>query len=302
VDDRGALKVQVVGIALVRNEDIHVEQAIKNVASFCDRIFAVDHMSTDETWNILRRLSVDFEHLDVRRARHARESHRVLEPYVGTPTWALRVDGDELFDPAGLGRLREALEDGELDRAFRVQANVLHCVELDREKKIAAGYLSPPSRPVTSLFNLAAADVWKAGAERLEGREVRFRDGYGWDAVEPLFDRYPWEDSPLRYLHVCFVRRSSAEPENPELPRLTLSETGTHRRGMLGELRRVVRRPYIDPNLREMHARGSTWKLEKYRRGPLVEKDAAPFLLELPRQMSANRVGASSSSSEPLNR
>jgi len=272
--------VQVVGIVLARNEDIHVEQAIRNVASFCDRIFVVDHMSTDGTWGILQRLSLDLDHLDLRRAQHTRESHRVLEPYVGTRTWALRVDGDELYDGAGLLRLRSALEDGAFDRAFRVQANVLHCVALDRQKKLASGFLSPPSRPITALFNLAAADSWKAGVERLEGGDIRFRDGYSWDAVEPLFDRYSWEESPLRYLHVCFLRRSSAELENPESPRLTLSESGAHRRGVVGTLTRVVRRPYVNPEIRQIHDRGSTWKLEKYRRGPCVVKDAAPFLSE----------------------
>lgn len=269
--------MQVVGIVLVRNEDLHVEQAIRNVAGFCDRIFAVDHLSTDGTWDILRKVAVELDHLDVRRARHARESHRVLEPYVGTRAWVLRVDGDELYDVAGLGRIREMLDAGELDAAFRVQASVLHCVSLDRAGARASGYLSPPSRPITALFNLGAADSWSGCAERLEAGDIRFRDGYGWDAVERLFDRYSWDDNPLRYLHVCFLRRSSIDPESTELPRLSLGEMGTHRRGFGGRLARVVRRPYVDPKVREIHARGSTWKLDKYRRGPLVVKDAAPF-------------------------
>ena len=49
--------MQIVGIALVRNEDLHVEQALRNVAAFCDRIHAVDHMSTDATWTVLDDLS-----------------------------------------------------------------------------------------------------------------------------------------------------------------------------------------------------------------------------------------------------
>ena len=271
---------QVVGIALVRDEDLHVGQAIRNVAAFCDRIHAVDHMSEDETWPLLCELATEMDHLDVRRARHTRESHRVLEPYFGTGTWALRVDGDELFDPAGLERLRSALDAGELDHAFRVQANVLHCVSLDRGAKLATGYLSPPSRPITSLFNLAAVDSWKAGVERLEGGEPQFREGYSWASVESLPERYSFDESPLRYLHACFLRRSSREPEVVERPRLTLSESGEHRRGVVGTLTRVVRRPHVSATIREVRARGSTWKLEKYRRGPLVEKDAAPFLVE----------------------
>ena len=65
---------QIVGIVLVRNEDVFVEQAIRNVAAFCDRIHAVDHVSTDGTWEILRRL--DRELRPPRRA--AREACRRL--------------------------------------------------------------------------------------------------------------------------------------------------------------------------------------------------------------------------------
>lgn len=270
--------MQVVGIALLRNEDLHVERALRNVAGVCDQIFAVDHMSDDGTWEILRGLALELDNLDVRRARHTRESHRVLEPFVGSATWALRVDGDELYDAAGLHRIRALLESGAFDHAFRVQANVLHCVSLDEDAGVASGYLSPPSRPVTALFNLAATDRWRSGSERLEGGEVQFRPGYGWNSVEAIPDRYSWDDSPLRYLHLCFLRRSSSDPASIGAPRLTLSETGAHHRGIGGTLSRVLRRPHVDPKLRELHSRGTTWKLEKYRRGPLVEKDATPFL------------------------
>jgi len=270
--------MRIVGIALVRNEDLHVERALRNVAAFCDRIHAVDHMSTDGTWEVLRGMAGELDDLDVRRARHTRESHRVLEPYAGTDTWILGVDGDELYDPAGLERLRPLLAEGELDRAFRVQANVLHCVSLDSDVNVAAGYLSPPSRPITSLFNLGAVESWKGGMERLEGGQPLFRDGYAWSSVDPLYERYSFEDSPLRYLHLCFLRRSSEDPEVVEDPRLTISESGVHRRGLVGTLERAVRRPHASESLDEVRARGSTWKLEKYRRGPLVEMDAAPFL------------------------
>ncbi len=173
---------------------------------------------------------------------------------------------------------RAPLEAGEFDRAFRIQANVLHCDSLDLDQRVATGWLSPPSRPVTALFNLGAVESWKPGAERLEGGEIRFKDGYDWKAIEPVHERYGWDDSPLRYLHVCFLRRSSLDPETPEEPRLTLSESGAHRRGVVGMLTRAVRRPHVSPQIEVVRSRGSSWKLEKYRRGSLVEKDASPFL------------------------
>src|SRR5206468_3748630 len=86
--------------------------AVRNVAAFCDRIHAVDHVSDDGTWDILRRLAGELDYLDVHRSPRAGDSHRVLERYAGTPTWVLRVDGDELHDPEKLRRLREDLRFG----------------------------------------------------------------------------------------------------------------------------------------------------------------------------------------------
>jgi hypothetical protein len=262
---------------LVRNEDVFVEQAIRNVAAFCDRIHAVDHLSTDGTWEILRNLTREYEHLDVVRAGHARVSHEVLEPYVGTDTWVLRVDGDELYDPAGLESTREMLDAGEFRGSFRVQGNVLHCVSLDLARRTASGYLSPPSRPITALFNLAAADSWTGCAERLHGGNIAFRQTYSWETVEPFADSVSWDASPLRYLHVCFLRRSSLD-ESDDGVRLSLGETGMYRRGVVGKVMRVARRPQIDAQQVDIQARGSSWKLEKYRRGPLVVKDVSGFL------------------------
>ena len=265
----------VVGSVLVRNEDVFLEQAIRNVAWFCDRIYAVDHLSTDRTPEILSDLADEYDHLEVRRARHAGASHELLEKYVGTDAWALRVDGDELYDPAGLERIREALREGAYRDRFRVQGNVLHCVSLDRERETASGYLSPPSRPITALFNLAATESWTGCAERLHHGDIAFRPGYSWPSVEALHEQVPWDEAFLRCLHVCFLPRSSQD-RNGDV-RLSLAETGMYRRGAVGTLVRTVRRPRLDPLQVEIQGRASSWKLEKYRRGPLVEKDAAPF-------------------------
>ena len=269
--------MQIVGIMLVRNEDVFVERVVRNVIAFCDRIHVVDHRSSDRTPVVLRALAAEFDHLEVRRARRARVSHELLEPYVGTNTWALRVDGDEVYDPAGLTLLRRRLLEGDFRPFFRVQANVLHCVSLDAENGVASGYLSPPSRPITALFNLAALDRWTNAPERLHAGTPEFRDGYGWDAVKPLADLMSWDESPLRYLHVCFLPRSS-EDGSDERVRRSLGETGLYDRSVRGSLTRTARGRRLDPLVVEIQARGSNWKLEKYRRGPLVTKDVSSFL------------------------
>jgi hypothetical protein len=137
--------------------------------------------------------------------------------------------------------------------------------------------MSPPGRPLARLFNLGAADSWTGCGQRLIAGDVRFRPGYGWDSVEALQDRHSWDESPFRFLHMCFLRRSSLDPAEQTAPRRSLSESGHFRRGWLGSLARVVRRPRLHPLVQEIQARGSNWKLEKYRRGERVTVDAVPF-------------------------
>jgi hypothetical protein len=264
---------QIVGIVLVHNEDLFVEQAIRNVAAFCDRIHAVDHVSTDRTWEVLRALEREYDHLDVRRSHHARASHRLIEPYAGTDTWVFGVDGDELYDPAGLAGFRDELLAGAYLHAFKVASNVLNCVELGAEGK-ASGYLSPPSRSVTKLYNFAAIESWTGdNAERLHGGTIVFRPGFDERSVDNISERISWDESLLRCLHVCFLRRSSADPERRGEPvgRPILEETAMQDRSWRGRLKRHLRG-------RET-AQASAWKREKYMRGELVTVDASPFFV-----------------------
>jgi hypothetical protein len=263
---------EIVGIVLVRNEDVFVEQAIRNMAGFCDRIHAVDHVSTDGTWTILQGLEREYPQLDARRSHHAGDSHALLEPYAGTETWVFGIDGDELYDPERLAGFRQELLDGAYDSAFKVASNVLNCVELDQRRRSASGYLSPPSRSITKLYNFAAIDEWKGdGAERLHGGSIAFRDGYDERSVDNIGERIPWDETPLRCLHACFLQRSTAEParSGESYARPILEETQLQDRSLVGALKRRLRRRGIPE--------ASSWKREKYMRGELVTVDASPF-------------------------
>ncbi len=118
LDDRGALSRA--GRRDRRSSATRISSSSGRSATspaFCDRIHVVDHVSTDGTWEILRASppsSITSTCGD--RATRA-ESHELLEPYAGTDTWVLRVDGDELYDPAGLARFARALEAGAARRA-----------------------------------------------------------------------------------------------------------------------------------------------------------------------------------------
>ena len=255
----------------MHNEDLFVEQAIRNVSAFCDRIHAFDHASTDETWHVLCGLAAELPQLDVRRTAHAAESHRLIEPYAGTSTWVFGVDGDELYDPARLVGFRERLVAGAYDHVFKIASNVLNCVELDLAQATATGYLSPPSRSITKLYNFAAIASWAGdGSERLHGGQIVFRPGYDERAVDNIGERIPWEETPLRCLHACFLRRSSSDPEDGAARiRPILEETGLHDRTLLGAVKRRLRG--------RRRPKSSAWKRDKYMRGELTTVDASPF-------------------------
>lgn len=269
--------MQVVGISLVRNEDRFVRRALSNVASFCDRLLVADHMSTDGTPEVLRDLARELDHLEVRRIAHSAESHAMVEAFAGTDTWILAVDGDEVYDPAGLTRLRSDLEGGAHQDVFRLRPAGLHCEELDEETGSARGYLSPPSRPLVGLLNFAAIESWTGvRSERLHGGDIRFRNGFDLESWRHLGMDLGWDESPFRDLHVCFLRRSTVDPDVvPKTGRPNLAETGAFRRDVLGPFERLAHRMLGRRSARSREA--SDWKADKYRRGERVTVDASPF-------------------------
>jgi glycosyltransferase involved in cell wall biosynthesis len=268
---------QVVGSVLVRNEDRFIEQSIRNVAEFCDRIHAVDHVSSDGTWEILQSLAEEFDHLDIHRARNASLAHRLLAPYAGTATWVIGVDGDELYDPARLGPFRRQLLEGAHGDVFRLKAHVLNCDALDEGSTTASGWLAPPSRPITKLFNFGAVESWQGIPEPLQGGEAVFRPGFHWEARRDLADSTTWDTDPLRCLHLCFLRRSSLDPADVGGGRRSLAESGEFDLGPLGKLRRLLGRTRPAPHIAELARRGKNWKQQWYARGERVTIDASPF-------------------------
>jgi hypothetical protein len=266
------MTAQIVGVVLVRNEDLFVEKAIRSVAEFCDRIHAFDHVSTDSTWDVLRRLARTYDHLDVQRTTNAADSHRAVERYAGTKTWVFGVDGDELYDAARLRAFRDELLSGRYDGVFKIGYNMLNCVDIDWDARTASGYLSPPGRLARKLYNFGAIDAWRSdGSERLHGGTIVYRRGYDDASVDNLGDRLSWDETPVRCLHATFMRRSTTEPENDEVVlRPILWESALQDRSWRGGVKRFVRR--------RRPPQASAWKPQKYMRGDLVTVDATPFL------------------------
>jgi len=242
------------------------------VAGFCDRILAFDHVSTDGTWDVLRALAREYDHVDARRTTQAADSHRAVEPYAGTKTWVLGIDGDELYDARRMQDFRTELLAGAYDHVFKIGYNMLNCVEIDWDARTASGYLSPPSRLARKLYNFGAIESWASdGAERLHGGTITYKHGYDHGSVDNIGDRLSWEETPLRCLHATFLRRSSVDPEHGQpVLRPILEESAMQDRSWRGGLKRVVRRRR-PPEVSE-------WKPQKYMRGELVTVDASPFI------------------------
>ena len=260
---------RIIGVGLFRDEDVFVERAVRNVFGFCDELILVDHRSRDRTPEILERLCAESPvPTSLHRVEEAGESHDLIKERAGEDVWAFGLDGDELYDPRGLERFRQMLLGGLAADAWNIRANMLHCVELDEERGLATGYLSPPAPSVSKMFNFRLIDAWDGdNPERLcDPSGLVFKPG-----VEPrkheLNKEHSWEESPFRALHVCFLRRSSRQRSGGA--RINIPDRLSPRRAPVRAwraLREAIGRP----------PPGSYKDL--YRVGELVTLDARPFL------------------------
>ncbi len=259
--------LQIVGIVLARNEETFVRRAVENATAFCDRWIFADHGSRDATPDIFRELASGLPAAGFHALQHPAESHRLIEPLAGTNTWVFGVDGDEIYDPAGLRAFRSRLLSGEFQSHWMVLGNVLHCDRLNPGANEASGFLAPPSRSITKLYNFSAIDTWGGDTpERLHGGTPVFRRGYREQDKRQLHLELSWEASPLRCLHTCFVPRSRLDAAGAT--RENIMET--YRGGWINRIRRLVRRAAGAPEL-------SGWKRERYMRGPRVTVPTEPF-------------------------
>ncbi len=259
---------QIVGIVLARNEDLQIRQAVENVAAFCDRLILCDHGSTDGTAEIFADLTARHSQIEAHRLIHSRESHALLEVYAGSEAWIFGVDGDEIYDPARLAVLRTQLLGGRYSDSWMILGNVLNCDFVDPAGKTAAGWLAPPCRSITKLYNFSVIRSWSGvEKERLHGGFIDFAPGHHASDRLYLHEKTSWEEAPLRCLHTCFVPRSSLDQGQ-----LTVRENimDQHHSGLLGTARRWWK------NLRGVPVE-SAWKKSRYMRGERVTIDARAF-------------------------
>ena len=101
-------KRKIVGVCLLRNEQYFAAWALMNAVAFCDRIIVMDNRSQDRTRRVVEAVAAKHRHVEIIDVQDPWGTHRYIEGLAGTPTWGFAVDGDEIYDPIGLKRLRAA--------------------------------------------------------------------------------------------------------------------------------------------------------------------------------------------------
>jgi len=194
----------IIAVIMVRNEDLYIKYVIEGVERFVDDILMIDTGSTDDTVSIAKHCGVTPVH-----EPNLKKTHSYIEPYIGKNVWVFGVDGDEIFDPAGLETLYSQIESGMYDLAYQVQGWFLHATEFTPGDNTAKGYLGPPAHTPTKLYNMSHISRWPNTYN-----DVLFHVGtrvHAGKKMRALPDT--WEGNPLRCVHTRFLRRSTADRE-----------------------------------------------------------------------------------------
>ena len=262
---------KIIGILLVKDEDSFIENIVLNILEFCDEVFIAENFSRDRTFAILSKLAEKHSKIRLKQVSHPKESHEFIEKFAGTNTWVFGVDGDEIYDPSGLRKMKTLLQADTFSEYWCIYGNVLNCVSIDLEKGLAKGYLAPPSRSMTKLYNFSMVESWTDCPQRLHWGTLQFKNNANDPPRLRLYQTVVWEQSYFRCLHAAFMQRSSLDVDRKRSSRLNPSE-------ILKIRSAYADKSYVNYVLRQLRVKlGFDYKHKQYRRGPLVEKSTAPF-------------------------
>ena len=91
-------------------------------------------------------------------------------------------------------------------------ATCWNCTAVDGAAGTASGYLAPPCRSMTKLFNFRLIESWDGAVTHvLANGTIKFKPGYDASLRLDLHEKLSWEESHFRCLHTCFVPRSSLD-------------------------------------------------------------------------------------------
>jgi hypothetical protein len=252
---------------LVKNDEYFATSALQSVLDFCDEIIVLDNVSEDTTYERLQELSDHYSKIHLERILDFRTSHQPLEKYAGTDTWVFGVDGDEIYDASRLAQLRERIYQGEFDKYWKLEGHMIHVQSYDFDQKRVTGYVTPPAKSVTKLFNFSILTSWSDGGyQRLHGGCPTFKPGFEGSEVLRLYENEIWEDCDFRCLHMCFVPRSSLDPS-----------LVVRRNNPSWERKKYYVSHFFKKRLRAFVTNSYYYKNRKYRRGQKYQFDISDF-------------------------
>ena len=266
-----ASETNIVGIVLVQNEEFYIERVLWNIKDFCDRIIIADHRSIDRTAEIAQRFCDEHTGGEYHSISDPGLSHDLIKPYAGKKVWVFGVDGDELYEPSRLIPLRKQLMSGKYDQYWMLLGNALNCFELDHANGTAKGYLAPPCRSMTKLYNFSAISSWEGSCtERLHGGEVSFKSGYDTTLRCEIYKKTSWEKSVFRCLHLCFLPRSTIDKRISGRTEIRKNIADRMSANILTKIKSYLFRLLKIPD-------NSHLKLEKYMRGEVTKVRVCSF-------------------------
>lgn len=255
---------QVVGICLLKNEDIYLDFVINNIYLSCDRLILLDNGSSDETVNICKKWAEQSSTIEFYSIKSATESHDYIADYVSTNTWVFAVDGDEIYDRERTATFLAELKQGKFNDYTQIMGNVLNCVKVDVPQKYAEGYLARPCRSMTKLYNFSAMAHWTGPwEERLHGGQIEFKPSWQGGKKYELQYESSWEESPFRCLHTVFVRRSSKDfAWSSSRSNIAERNIYSRKRKLVNAFLRIIGFELRSPHKKEAYMRGDLYQTE----------------------------------------
>lgn len=211
------MSIEIVGICLVKNEDIYVERVLRNIVNFCDKIRVIDNNSQDKTVEVVKKCMSEFSNISLEHIENVNETHRVVQEYAGEDKWIFGVDGDEIYDPLGLAILRPKILSGGYQKCWMLRGYFYHLVKLDLKNKKARGYLAPPAKDPNKLYNFSLLESWKSDFEQplFHCQTHVFKNRKYHPNRKPkkkkLYLQYEWRDCPIKCVHTRMLQRSTSE-------------------------------------------------------------------------------------------
>jgi len=211
------MSIKIVGICFVKNEDIYIEQVLKNIVDFCDEIRVIDNYSTDKTVSVVKEYTKKYSKIKLEKIKNISKSHCLVEKYAGENKWVFGVDGDEIYDPKGLSIIRQKILNEEYQNCWMLRGYFYHLIKLDIDSKKAVGYMAPPSKDPNKLYNFSLLKSWKSdGFQPLFHCQThKFKNPKYYSQHYPkkkkIYKLYNWNNCPLRCVHMRMLQRSSIE-------------------------------------------------------------------------------------------